>query len=64
MKMQGQELNSFDVHTFVTTLLGNTQHNKRLESLEAKIAMDWTDFDSDKQTTLSMKNLKLPRLSV
>ena len=33
MKMQGQELNSFDVHTFVTTLLGNTQHNKRLESI-------------------------------
>ena len=117
MKIQGQELNAFDVPSFVTKLLGNTQHSKRIESIanaalgiissaslimhrlgrgmaaalnlsdkhavkqvdrllsnkkfdieesqenitlflvggrtEVKIAMDWTDFDGDKQTTLS-----------
>ncbi len=117
MKIQGQELNSFGVKSFVTNLLAHTQHSKRVESianaalgiissaslivhrigrgmaaelnlsdkhavkqadrllsnekfgvgssqenmalflvggrLDIKIAMDWTDFDGDKQTTLS-----------
>ena len=118
MKIQGQDVNSFDVQALVTTLFENTQHKKRLESIsntalgiissasliahrigrgmaaalnlsdkhavkqvdrllsnkkfvieesqkelavflvggrtEVKITTDWTDFDGDKQTTLSL----------
>lgn len=123
MKIQGQELNSFDVETLVRKLFSTTQHSKRLESIanaalgiissaslivhrigrgmaaalnlsdkhavkqvdrllsnkkfvieksqnnlalflvggrsEVKIAMDWTDFDGDKHTTLSLNLITL-----